>query len=679
MSTERLPFGFNSLVPETYKTKAEAFAKCLHHKLLSLKGIATSSSSFDSESIKRLNNEMQTQDEGNLIKCQPECSGHAEKKNIKKERRRRRVSKGCTIPFIGSSHNNDKTEDSDDQSYSESEASDFSIRKRTQPKPVEGALEKLSSEDSTVESWGSCMENLTDLEKFDSETEDIKQMGGSGKDISKFRSLSHSNCSQNEFQDTPWNKNVRKSRSSSTESMESEEMKVLERQSDNFDTVSQTEYILFDGGEQDDSHLREVIKFPSKFSLENRLSSTEKDESSQAKPSTNSCKKITEECSELDKNLFPPKSLLDPVITDKKIKNEKKIESNQLTNELNKTQPKKVFENSLDFGISVNADDFKINEVSHFDKIATKEISKQIKKIGDVVEGNSEDSLKRNFVENLENVCNIQETVTSVEIIENKHLKGNYIEETNIQTDKNDGEPLNYDNSTKNEDIDFKAKLRRSSSLKTTKTPPGTPGAKKIVRFADALGLDLADVRTFLDDVPKIPSSAFEDLHFDLPICQEQAPILPLTLLPLFQQPGQRMEFLEKVQQQKICLETAVVTDKSVLAITGFVRVMNISYHKSVFVRYTLNNWKTFSDLQATYVPHSCDGFSDKFSFVLYGHTLKNGDKLEFALRLECCENQYWDSNGGFNYVFNCLPQTPESGYFPSVFENQLDSWHQFY
>ncbi|XP_008486315.1 glycogen-binding subunit 76A-like, partial [Diaphorina citri] len=55
-------------------------------------------------------------------------------------------------------------------------------------------------------------------------------------------------------------------------------------------------------------------------------------------------------------------------------------------------------------------------------------------------------------------------------------------------------------------------KLRRSSSLRSGKTPPGTPASKKFVRFADVLGLDLADVRTYLDEIPSVPQSAYEDL-----------------------------------------------------------------------------------------------------------------------------------------------------------------------
>ena len=55
---------------------------------------------------------------------------------------------------------------------------------------------------------------------------------------------------------------------------------------------------------------------------------------------------------------------------------------------------------------------------------------------------------------------------------------------------------------------------RRSTSLKTNKTPPGTPSRKKAVRFADALGLDLENVRHIMNsqDPPQIPASAMKDL-----------------------------------------------------------------------------------------------------------------------------------------------------------------------
>ncbi|KYN32159.1 hypothetical protein ALC56_13537 [Trachymyrmex septentrionalis] len=258
---------------------------------------------------------------------------------------------------------------------------------------------------------------------------------------------------------------------------------------------------------------------------------------------------------------------------------------------------------------------------------------------------------------------------------------------------------------TVEEEEDRPQRVRRCSSLKTGKTPPGTPHRKKIVRFADKLGLDLADVRTFLDEIPKIPNSAYSDLIYD-DIFRPQdsnsdnttsisddwcdryqndgrrrsTSVIPRKidrmLVPLFQQPGGMPNFLDMVRERRVCLENAVVQDPVTLAIQGTVRVINLDFHKSVHVRYTLNSWRNFSDLQATYVPNSCDGFSDKFSFILYCHTLPVGQRLEFAVRFQCKGAQHWDNNAGANYCFQCLPASSTTGYIPiTIDECRRGSW----
>lgn len=245
-------------------------------------------------------------------------------------------------------------------------------------------------------------------------------------------------------------------------------------------------------------------------------------------------------------------------------------------------------------------------------------------------------------------------------------------------------------------------KIRRCSSLKTGKTPPGTPGRKKIVRFADVLGLDLADVRTFLDEIPKVPNSAYSDLIYNDIFQKDSSPVntlsnswessypdtrrssgcvlpgrkLDRTLLPLFQQPGGMPNFLDLVRERRVCLENAVVQDPISLSIQGTVRVINLDFHKSVHIRYTLNSWKNYSDLQATYVLNSCDGFSDTFTFVLYCHTLSVGQRLEFAVRFQCKGEQYWDNNAGANYCFQCLPTSSPVGYIPiTASESREHEW----
>lgn len=226
-------------------------------------------------------------------------------------------------------------------------------------------------------------------------------------------------------------------------------------------------------------------------------------------------------------------------------------------------------------------------------------------------------------------------------------------------------------------------RVRRCSSLKTGKTPPGTPGRKKIVRFADALGLDLAECRTFLDEIPKVPISAYEDLSVDLNESSSDTQLIQelnkfhgikvdKILMPLFQQPGGLMNFLDLVRDKQVCLENAVVDDPVLLSVKGTVRVRNLDFHKSVHIRYTLNSWKTFTDVQATYVDNSCDGFSDKFSFILYVHTLSVGQRLEFACRFQSKGCQYWDNNTGANYCFQCLPATNHN---PTIPVTNSDDW----
>lgn len=237
-------------------------------------------------------------------------------------------------------------------------------------------------------------------------------------------------------------------------------------------------------------------------------------------------------------------------------------------------------------------------------------------------------------------------------------------EELSVTTKSKGNEVDEFDVATKRKNF------QRSSSLKSGKTPPGTPGRKKIVRFADVLGLDLADVKTFLDEVPTVPKSAYEDLHgADLYQATESlsnntftviVPQVEKVLTPVFQQPCIQPNFLDRVVQRHVCLENAVVSDMSLFAIRGLVRVKNVDFHKSVHVRYTINNWHSFSDLKARYVPNSCDGFSDKFSFTLYAHTLSVGQRLEFAVRFQTSASQYWDNNGGLNYGFVCNSLRPQ-------------------
>ncbi|XP_068618275.1 glycogen-binding subunit 76A isoform X2 [Battus philenor] len=306
----------------------------------------------------------------------------------------------------------------------------------------------------------------------------------------------------------------------------------------------------------------------------------------------------------------------------------------------------------------------------------------------------TEKSLEKNVTESLENL-----SITDEDLEDEIHLEATDIDVTtasNIDmpeiissepavqndispTSEIDPKLLNTE-SKEDEEIedDRPQRVRRCSSLKTGKTPPGTPGRKKIVRFADVLGLDLADVKTFMDEIPVIPKSAYDDLTgCDM---QNSPPARPpprlgaLTLVPLFQLPR---DVTEKLEKMHVCLESARVCDGVHVTVCGSVRVRNLDFHKTVHIRYTMNRWKTYTDLQATYVQGSCDGYSDRFQFILYAPCITSGQRLELAVRFQCKGQQFWDSNSGANYCFDCLalgataPMSPT----PAVLHPTVD-WH---
>ena len=181
-------------------------------------------------------------------------------------------------------------------------------------------------------------------------------------------------------------------------------------------------------------------------------------------------------------------------------------------------------------------------------------------------------------------------------------------------------------------------------------------------RFADVFGLNLADVKTFLDEVPKVPKSAFQDLKdaelsdLDSDSGSDRAfPVQPPsgppahqhgaanrqtgpssaaqpTFSPLFSQPSGSPDFFNRLRDRKVILENAYMSDLT--TVKGIVRVVNLDFHKSVFVRYTLNDWSTTSDTSASYMSGSSDGFSDKFVFNIDVNSIKGhvGRKIQFCI-----------------------------------------------
>ncbi|KAL8601113.1 hypothetical protein ACOMHN_040814 [Nucella lapillus] len=209
------------------------------------------------------------------------------------------------------------------------------------------------------------------------------------------------------------------------------------------------------------------------------------------------------------------------------------------------------------------------------------------------------------------------------------------------------------------EDREFnftRTELRKSTSLKSTKTPPGTPRRKKVVRFADAMGLDLESVRHVLnmESPPKIPPSAMKDLHPGL--TEDRKTMGSRYITETFAQPGADVHFRDRVIAEKAILENALIVSGS---ITGVIRVANIGFHKAVRVRFTTNGWASFHDIAASYMVNSNDGATDRFSFTLVPPPdFGPGSRLECAISYSVNGVDYWDNNYGNNYVFECYAKT---------------------
>ncbi len=220
------------------------------------------------------------------------------------------------------------------------------------------------------------------------------------------------------------------------------------------------------------------------------------------------------------------------------------------------------------------------------------------------------------------------------------------------------------------------------------------------------MGLDLADVKHFFDEVPRVPRSAYDDLEYDHPEdenTKEQQqqqqhqhdpfPSMPITftapprrqqqttslgvLVPMFAQPGSQPDVHDVLRSRRVCLDRAHSPRPGALA--GSLWVRNLGFEKRVSLRYSLDEWATSQDAECTYVPDSCDGFSDKFEFRVEFPPVAVGRRLHFCLRFEApgAGGEFWDSNGGNNYVFQCVAAGGGGGGAGGQKNASEDPWFQ--
>lgn len=188
--------------------------------------------------------------------------------------------------------------------------------------------------------------------------------------------------------------------------------------------------------------------------------------------------------------------------------------------------------------------------------------------------------------------------------------------------------------------------------MRAVSFPTPRKEGKKVVRFADALGLELESIRYLVQkDLPRMVPSGTK-LNANSPTKN-----LPkkIQLVPAFLVPSLSALFMERLKRLNVSLHSVSTADSTVY---GIVSVVNITFHKTVFIRYSANGWMSYHDELATYLDGSSENDTDKFSFTLFcnpSDLCTRGHSLFFAVCYETAEGDaYWDNNDGKNYCIKC-------------------------
>ena len=217
--------------------------------------------------------------------------------------------------------------------------------------------------------------------------------------------------------------------------------------------------------------------------------------------------------------------------------------------------------------------------------------------------------------------------------------------------------------------------LRPASAKRRPSSMPGTPTYGKAVHFDS----HLEHVRHFLQvDRPlavsagSSPAEPYESDN-EFPFGGESQSLTPpfkweIRLANFPHQSVQRLAQPVKVEE--------VFLSKDKKHLIGSIAVANLAFHKSVVARFTLDYWKTTSEVVASYSKdirrrNTNDGL-DRFSFDIKLADQANLEKktLFFCVRYNVNGQEFWDSNENMNYqvdfIKNALPQNGKRGMQPA-------------
>ena len=106
--------------------------------------------------------------------------------------------------------------------------------------------------------------------------------------------------------------------------------------------------------------------------------------------------------------------------------------------------------------------------------------------------------------------------------------------------------------------------------------------------------------------------------------------------------------------QKKVVLERAhLICDADLL--TGIIRVQNLAYEKHIVIRFTFNDWESFSDVKANWEESVWENGhhwpeTDRFRFSIKLPATSWSLCVRFAISYDVAGQNYWDNNLSSNY-----------------------------
>lgn len=193
--------------------------------------------------------------------------------------------------------------------------------------------------------------------------------------------------------------------------------------------------------------------------------------------------------------------------------------------------------------------------------------------------------------------------------------------------------------------------------------------APKKVVFADSKGLSLTAIHVFKE----FEDDLMTDLQFDL--LDLKLPEDRSLVLDFAQPAADYLDFRNRLKKNQVCLENCTVQSNTV---SGTVKVRNVSFEKSVWLRITLDKWKTNRDVECTYL-NNVYGCPDTDTFAFSIDLPDSAEHLEFCIQYKTQDDTFWDNNNGNNYRLSSseAKQSETNSTVSGTSDNVVPSQHE--